>query len=316
MTKHQVAILDDYQGVALSMADWSAVEAQAAVKVFSDTLSDPDALVARLEPFDVLCAMRERTPLPRTIIQRLPRLKLIVSTGPKNTSIDHDAAREGGIVVKDTRGSLTAPIELTWALIQASARSITAEAANLRAGGWQQTVGDELKGKTIGILGLGRIGGKVAQIAQNFDMRVITWSERTTEDEAGKAGATLVTKDELFAQADILTIHLVLVDATQGLVSAAELARMKPTAWLVNTSRGPIVDEGALVAALQAGTLGGAALDVFGTEPLPAGHPFRTLPNVVATPHLGYVSRQQYEVWYGDTVQHVAAWLDEQAAKA
>ncbi len=316
MTNYQVAILDDYQGVALSMADWSAVEAQAAVKVFSDTLSDPDALVARLEPFDVLCAMRERTPLPRAIIQRLPRLKLIVSTGPKNTSIDHDAAKEGGIVVKDTRGSLTAPIELTWALIQASARSITAEAANLRAGGWQQTVGDELKGKTIGILGLGRIGGKVAQIAQNFDMRVITWSERTTEDEAGKAGATLVTKDELFAQADILTIHLVLVDATHGLVGAAELARMKPTAWLVNTSRGPIVDEGALVAALQAGTLGGAALDVFGTEPLPAGHPFRTLPNVVATPHLGYVSRQQYEVWYGDTVQHVAAWLDEQAAKA
>ena len=315
MTKPTIAILDDYQRVALSMADWSAVQREASVQVFSDTLADPDTLVARLEPFDVLCVMRERTPLPRAIIECLPRLKLIVSTGPKNTSIDHDAAQERGITVKDTRGSLTAPIELTWALIQASARSITVEAANLRAGGWQQTVGDELGGKTIGILGLGRIGGKVAQIAQAFDMRVITWSERTTQDEACKAGATLVTKDELFAQADILTIHLVLVDGTRGLVGAAELARMRPGAWLVNTSRGPIVDEDALVAALQAGRLGGAALDVFGTEPLPASHPFRTLPNVVATPHLGYVSRQQYEFWYGDTVRHVAAWLDEQAAK-
>ncbi len=316
MTKPSVAILDDYQGVALSMADWSAVQAQASVQVFSDTVADPDALVARLEPFDVLCVMRERTPLPRVVLGRLPRLRLIVSTGPKNTSIDHDAAKERGIAIKDTRGSLTAPIELTWALIQASARNITAEAANLRAGFWQQTVGDELAGRTLGILGLGRIGGKVAQIARAFDMRVITWSERTTADEAGKAGATLVTKDELFAQADILTIHLVLVDGTRGLVGAAELARMRPGAWLVNTSRGPIVDEDALVAALRAGRLGGAALDVFGTEPLPAGHPFRTLPNVVATPHLGYVSRQQYEVWYGDTAQHVAAWLAAQPAGA
>ena len=315
MTKPTIAILDDYQGVALSMADWSGVQARATVRVFHDTLADPDALVARLAPFDVLCVMRERTPLPRAIIERLPRLKLIVSTGPKNTAIDQDAAREHGIVVHDTRGSLTAPIELTWALIQASARNITAEAANLRAGGWQQTVGFELKGKTLGILGLGHIGGKVARIAEAFDMRVITWSDRTTEQEAAKVGAALVTKDELFAQADIVTIHLVLVDGTRGLVGAAELAHMKPAARLVNTSRGPIVDENALVAALQAGRLGGAALDVFGTEPLPAGHPFRTLPNVVATPHLGYVSRQQYEVWYGDTVRQVAAWLDMPAAK-
>ncbi len=316
MTKLNIAILDDYQGVALSMADWSGVQAKASVQVFSDTLADADALVARLEPFDGLCVMRERTPLPRAILERLPRLKLIVSTGPKNISIDYDAAKERGIVIKDTRGSLTAPIELTWALIQASARNITAEAANLRAGGWQRTVGYELAGKTIGILGLGHIGGKVAQIAQAFDMRVITWSERTAGEEAEKVGATLVSKDELFAQADILTIHLVLVGATRNLVAAAELARMKPDAWLVNTARGPIVDEDALVAALQAGRLGGAALDVFGTEPLPDGHPFRTLPNVVATPHLGYVSRQQYKVWYGDTAQYVAAWLDAQAAQA
>lgn len=316
MTTPRIAILDDYQRVALTMADWSGVQRQASVEVFTDTIADPDALVARLRPFDLLCVMRERTPLPRAIIERLPQLKVIVSTGPKNASIDHDAARDQGIVVRDTRGSLTAPIELTWALIQASARHVTSEAANLRAGGWQQTVGDELKGRTLGILGLGRIGGRIAQIAQAFEMAVITWSERTTQEEADKVGASLVTKGRLFAEADILTIHLVLVDGTRGLVGAGELARMKPTAWLVNTSRGPIVDEAALVHALEAGKLAGAALDVFDTEPLPSDHPFRRLRNVVATPHLGYVSLQQYAVWYGDTVQHVMAWLGEQAGKA
>ena len=182
--------------------------------------------------------MRERTPLPRAVIERLPRLRLIVSTGPKNASIDHDAAQARGIVVKDTRGSLVAPIELTWALIQASARNVTAEAASLRAGGWQRTVGEELGGRTLGILGLGRIGGKIAQIAQAFEMSVITWSDRTTAEEAGKVGATLVTKERLFAEADVLTIHLVLVEGTRGLVGARELGSMKPTAWLVNTSRG------------------------------------------------------------------------------
>jgi len=316
MTATKIAILDDYQHVALTMADWSAVQRRASVEVFTDTITDPAALAVRLLPFDVLCVMRERTPLPRGIIERLPQLKLIVSTGPKNASIAKDAAEERGIVVKDTRGSLAAPIELTWALIQASARNVTAEAANLRAGGWQQTVGDELKGKTLGILGLGRIGGKIAQVARAFDMQVITWSDRITEEEAGKAGASLVTKDQLFSKADILTIHLVLVDATRGLVGADELAWMKPTAWLINTSRGPIVDEGALVRALDGKKLAGAALDVFDTEPLPAGHPFRTLPNVVATPHLGYVSRQQYKVWYEDTVQHVTEWLDQRSGKA
>ncbi len=309
----KIAVLDDYQNVALQMADWSALQSRASIEVFSDTLSDPDALVARLHPFDVICAMRERTPLPRGIIARLPRLKLIASTGPKNASIDHDAAKERGIVVKDTRGSLTAPIELTWALIQASARNVTAEAASLRAGDWQRTVGDELKGKTLGVLGLGRIGGKIAKIAQAFEMKVITWSDRATKEEAKGVGAALVTKSQLFGNADILSIHLVLVDATRGSVGASELALMKPTAWLVNTSRGEIVDEAALVQALKAKKLAGAALDVFDVEPLPVDHPFRTLDNVVATPHLGYVSQQQYKVWYGDTVANVAAWLDERA---
>ncbi len=312
----RIAVLDDYQGVALTMADWSAVTRQASVEVFTDTVADPDALVARLQPFDVLCVMRERTPLPGPIIERLPRLKLIVSTGPKNTSIDADAAERRGIVVKNTRGSLTAPIELTWALIQASARNVAAEAARLRAGGWQQTVGDELGGRTLGVLGLGRIGGKIAEIARVFGMNVITWSDRVTREEADKSGAGIVTKDQLFSQSDVLSIHLVLVEATRGLVGPAELALMKRTAWLVNTSRGPIVDEAALLAALRGRAIGGAALDVFDQEPLPLDHPFRTLDNVLATPHLGYVSRQQYQVWYGDTVQHVAAWLAERAGNA
>ncbi len=308
-TQIKIAVLDDYQQVALAMADWSALQRQASVEVFSDTIADPDLLVARLLPFDILCVMRERTPLSRDIIKRLPQLKLIVSTGPKNASIDQDAAESCGIALKNTRGSLTAPIELTWALIQASARSVVAEANSLRAGGWQRTVGDELKGKTLGVLGLGRIGGKVARIARAFDVDVITWSDRTTEAQAAEAGARLVTKDQLFGEADILTIHLVLVDATRGLVGADELARMKPTAWLVNTSRGPIVDEGALIDALAGKKLAGAALDVFDVEPLPADHPFRRLDNVLATPHLGYVSRQQYAVFYGDTVQIIATWL-------
>jgi phosphoglycerate dehydrogenase-like enzyme len=313
-TSTKIAILDDYQHVALEMADWSALQQKASIKVFADTIANPDELVARLLPFDVLCVMRERTPLPRGIIERLPRLKLIVSTGPKNSSIASDAAEERGILVKNTRGSLTAPIELTWALIQASIRNVTSEAANLRKGGWQRTVGDELMGKTLGILGLGRIGGKIARIAHAFEMKVITWSDRATREEAEKLGASLVTKDQLFSEADVLTIHLVLVDATRGLVGADELAQMKPTSWLVNTSRGAIVDESALIGALRAKTLAGAALDVFDVEPLPADHPFRTLENVVATPHLGYVSRQQYEVFYGDTVLAVTAWLADRAS--
>jgi phosphoglycerate dehydrogenase-like enzyme len=308
----RIAILDDYQRVSLQMADWSALQNRADIVVFADTLSDPDDLVERLYPFEVVCVMRERTPLPGSIIERLPQLKLIVSTGPKNASIAVDAAAERGIVVKNTHGSPTAPIELTWALIMASTRHLVSEAASVRGGGWQQRVGEELSGKILGILGLGRIGSKIARIAQVFEMHVITWDERATKEKADKVGATLVTKDELFANADILTIHLVLVEATRNLVGAPELAQMKPTSWLVNTSRGPIVNEAALIEALQSSRLAGAALDVFDTEPLPADHPFRTLSNVVATPHVGYVSRQQYEVFYRDTVAAITTWLDDQ----
>jgi len=312
----KIAILDDYQGVALKMVDWSALRDRASIEVFSDHIANPDRLVERLLPFDVICVMRERTPLPREIIERLPRLKLIASTGPKNTSIDSDAAEERGITVKHTKGSLNPPIELTWALILAAVRNVTSENASLRAGGWQKLVGEEIKGKTLGVVGLGNIGGQVARIGQAFGMKVIAWSERLTKEKTDEVGARLVSKEELFREADILSIHLVLVDATRGLVGARELALMKSTSWLINTSRGPIVDEEALVEALTARKLVGAAIDVFDVEPLPAEHPFRVLDNVLATPHLGYVSRSQYEVFYGETVDGITAWLDGQASSS
>ncbi len=316
----RVAILDDYQNVALTMADWSGVQSQASVEVFNDTIAPEgagaDRLVERLMPFHVLCVMRERTPLPGAVIERLPNLKLIVSTGPKNASIDHDAARARGFAVEDTPASLVAPMELTWGLILAAVRAIPSEVASLRRGGWQRSVGWELAGKTLGVLGLGRIGGKVARVAQAFDMKVVTWSTRLDKEEAAKAGAEPVSKEEFFRQADVVSIHLVLVDETRGLVGAPELALMRPTAWLVNTSRGPIVEEAALLDALRARKIAGAALDVFDTEPLPQDHPFRSMDNVVASPHLGYVSRDQYAVFYGDTVKHVTEWLDAQGAQA
>lgn len=312
----KIAILDDYQNVALEMADWSALRGRASIEVFSDHITDPDRLIDRLLPFDIICVMRERTPLPREIIERLPRLKLIASTGGKNASIDGEAAAERGIIVTKTGGSLVPPIELTWALILAAVRNVASENASLRAGGWQRSVGEEIKGKTLGILGLGNIGGQVANIGRAFGMKVISWNERMTKAKADEIGVRLVSKEDLFKEADILSIHLVLVDATRGLVGGPELALMKPTSWLINTSRGPIADEAALVKALTARKLAGAALDVFDVEPLPAKHPFRVLDNVLATPHLGYVSRSQYEVFYGGIVESVSAWLDGRVSSA
>jgi phosphoglycerate dehydrogenase-like enzyme len=309
LSQMRIAILDDYQRVAMEMADWSWLQKQASIEVFSDTIVDPDLLVARLLSFDILCVMRERTPLPRNIIERLPNLKLIVSTGRKNASIAADAAEERGIVIKNTGGGLIAPTELTWALIQSSARNLTAEATALRAGGWQHTVGDELAGMTLGILGMGRIGSKIAQIARLFNMKVITWRRGAKPEGAEKFGVTSVRKDEFFSTLDVLSVHLVLAESTRGLVGAEELAQMKPSAWLINTSRGAIVNEVALIGALKGGKLKGAALDVFDQEPLPIDHPFRLLPNVVALPHLGYVSRQQYALWFGETVEHITTWL-------
>jgi phosphoglycerate dehydrogenase-like enzyme len=309
----KVAILDDYQNVALTMADWSRVENKAEVTVFTDHVSDPDAVVARLQPFDVLCVMRERTPLPRQILERLPRLKMIASTGPGNASIDQQAVRERNIHLTDTGYRSTPTIELTWALILAAMRNLVGEASSVRAGGWQTSVGQELSGKVLGVLGLGRIGSEIARIGTAFGMDVIAWSQNLTPERAQVAGATPVSKEELFARSDVLSIHLVLSERTRGLVSGAEIAAMKPTAWLVNTSRGPIVDEEALISALRSQSIAGAALDVFDTEPLPAGHALRTLPNVLATPHIGYVAEDLYRTFYGDAAASIEKWLDTQA---
>jgi phosphoglycerate dehydrogenase-like enzyme len=309
----KVAILDDYQNVALQMADWSPLAGRATITVFNDHLDEPDALGAQLAPFEVVCVMRERTPLTRELLERLPRLKLIASTAFRNASIDLQAARERGIAVANTGYDSTPTIEMTWALILASARHVAAENASLRSGGWQRRIGNDLKGKTLGVLGLGNIGGEVARIGHAFGMRVIAWSENLTAEKATAAGAELVRKEELFRQSDVLTIHLVLGKRSLGLVGAAELALMKPTAWLVNTSRGPIVDDSALTTALREHRIAGAAVDVFDVEPLPADHPYRSLDNMLATPHIGYVSLNLYRTFYGDTVKNIVAWLDGSA---
>jgi phosphoglycerate dehydrogenase-like enzyme len=310
----KVAILDDYQNLALAMADWSSVAGRAEITVFNDHVADPDAVVERLLPFDVVCVMRERTPLPREVIERLPQLKLIASTGRRNASIDMVTAEERGIRVTATGYRSTPTIEMTWALILASARHIVRESNSVRDGGWQASIGRELDGKVLGVLGLGNIGAQVARIGLAFGMKVIAWSQNMTPQIADAAGATLVTKDELFREADVVTIHLVLSKRTRGLVGAAELALMKDTSMLINTSRGPIVDEGALIQALTSRSIAGAALDVFDAEPLPADHPFRALDNVLATPHIGYVADNLYRTFYGDAAVSIAAWLDEIAA--
>ena len=312
--KYKIAVLDDYQNVALESADWSVLSDRADITVFRDHLDDTDAVIERLLPFDIICVMRERTPLPRNTVERLPNLKFIASTGPVNASIDVVAAAERGIVVSHTGYRSDPTIDLTWALILASARNIVAESNSLRSGGWQRTVGTELRGKTLGVLGLGRVGSEVARIGRAFGMDLIAWSRNMTPEVAQAVGALLVSKDELFEQADILTIHLVLSGRTRSLVGAAELALMKPTARLINTSRGPIVDEQALISALRNKQIAGAAIDVFDIEPLPASHPFRTLDNVLATPHIGYVAQGLYRTFYEDSVSNIGKWLDTRQA--
>jgi phosphoglycerate dehydrogenase-like enzyme len=313
MKKYQIAILDDYQNSALGSADWSALRERADITVFNDHIADPDAVIERLQPFDVICVMRERTPLSRRLIERLPNLKLIASTGSANASIDLAAAADRAVAVVHTGYRSQPTIEFVWALILASARNIVAENNSVRSGGWQQTIGTDLHGKTLGVLGLGRIGSQVARIGSAFGMRLLAWSQNMTSETAGAAGASLVSKEQLFEQADILTIHLVLSGRTRGLVGAAELARMKPTARLINASRGPIVDEQALISALEKRQIAGAAVDVFDIEPLPLSHPFRRLDNVLATPHIGYVSHDLYKTFYEDTVSNIREWLEHQA---
>ncbi|BBZ04529.1 2-hydroxyacid dehydrogenase [Mycolicibacterium chitae] len=312
----KVAILDDYQGVALQLADWSPVADRAEITVFTDHLADPDDVVARLAPFDVVFVMRERTPLPREVLERLPRLRMIASNGKVNAAIDMAAAQQQGIEVSGSGGTAAGTVEMTWALILSAARALPTENASLRSGGWQTGVGTELAGRTLGVLGLGRIGSRVARVGAAFGMDVIAWSQNLTPAAAEAAGARWVDRDTLLDTADVLSIHLRLSDRTRGLIGADALARMKPTALLINTSRGPIVDEAALVSALRADRLGGAGLDVFDTEPLPAQHPLRSLDNVVATPHIGYVTDRQYRRFFADAVAAISDWLDRNSGAA
>lgn len=306
----RVAVLDDYQGVALGSADWTALDARAEIVVFRDHVADEGELVRRVASFDIIVAMRERTPFPRSVLERLPALRLLVTTGLANASIDLTAARERGIVVCGAPGSGAGAPELTWALIMAVTRHLPEEDANVRAGGWQQTVGLELAGATIGLLGLGRIGQRVARYAHAFDMNVIAWSQNLTAEQAREHGASLVSKSDLFAAADIVSIALKLSPRTTGLVGAAELALLGPAGYLINTSRGPIVDESALVTALRDATIAGAGLDVFDVEPLPPDHPLRTMSNAVLTPHIGYVTTTSYRQFYAAIVAAISGWLD------
>jgi phosphoglycerate dehydrogenase-like enzyme len=306
----KIAILDDYQNVALKCADWSGVSRHARIDVFNDHLADPDLVVERLKPYEIVAVMRERTPLTRSILERLPNLKLIASNAPRNASIDMAAVAERGITVTHSSYTSTPTVELTWALILAGARHLTEEAAGVRRGEWQHTVGDDLAGKTLGVLGLGSIGTRVAKVAQAFGMNIIAWSHNLTTEKAAAGGAKLVSKEELFRQADVISIHLVLSERTRHLVGAAELALMQPSARLVNTSRGPIVVEAALIDALTSGRIAGAALDVYDIEPLPADHPFRKIDRLLATPHIGYVSHGLYERFYRDMAANIASWLE------
>jgi phosphoglycerate dehydrogenase-like enzyme len=303
----RIAVLDDYQRVAASMADWGSLDAE--VVFFDDHLADEAAIAERLAGFDIVCLMRERTPLTASLIAALPRLRFVVTTGMRNASVDLGALAERGIPISGTTGGSVATAELTWGLILALLRHIPTEAEAMRAGGWQTTIGRELRGRTLGLLGLGNLGSAVARVGLAFGCEVIAWSENLTDERAAEVGARRVERDELFRRSDILSIHLVLSERSRGLVGADELGLMRPGAVLVNTSRGPIVDEGALVAALRTGRIAGAGLDVYGTEPLPADHPLRSLDNVVLTPHLGYVTEESYRDFFPQTVEDIAAWL-------
>ena len=302
----KIAILDDYQNVATSFGDWDSLDAE--VAVFTRPFADADEVVRQLAGFDVLVAMRERTAFPAEVLARLTGLQLLVSTGPVNAAIDVGAAHKLGITVCGTGYSSRPAAEHTWALILGAARNLVDEASSIRTGGWQVSVGTGLHGKTLGLLGLGRLGSQVAQIGRAFGMTPIAWSQNLSADKAAQHGARAVSKTQLFAESDVLSIHLVLSQRTRGLVGAADLRSMKPTAILVNTSRGPIIDEDALVETLREGRIHRAAIDVFDTEPLPADHPMRTLPNALLTGHVGYVTRELYETFYQDAVEDIAAF--------
>jgi len=304
----QIAVIDDWQDVARNVVDWSVLESIGQVSFIHQYPADSATLATRLREFEVICVMRERTRFDEHLLGQLPKLKLLVTGGMRNAAIDLKAAAARGIEVCGSDSYKHAAPELTWTLIMAATRNLVAEANALRAGQWQQGLGGDLHGKTLAILGLGSIGQRVAQFGQVFGMRVIAWSENLTAERAAEAGVTYVSKQQLFEQADVLSVHLVLSDRSRGLVDAEALGSMKPTALLVNTARGPIVDEAALIKALHKRQLAGAALDVFDVEPLPPLHPFRTLDNVLATPHVGYVSQQNYQLFFSQMIEDIQAW--------
>jgi phosphoglycerate dehydrogenase-like enzyme len=311
----RVAILDDYQNVALQMTDWSTLPKDVEVRVFQDHLKDEDALVGRLKDCEIVMAMRERTPFPRRVFERLPNLKLLTTTGMRNAAIDMQAATDHEVVVCGTGGVVYPTAELTWGLILSLLRHIHREDRAVRGGRWQVSMGVDLNGKTLGVIGLGNLGSQVATVGKAFQMNVIAWSQNLTAERAASLGARLVTKDELLAQSDLVTIHLVLSDRTRGLLGARELGLMKPTAYVINTSRGPIIDENALVEALQNKKIAGAGLDTFDDEPLSLDHALRHLENTVITPHIGYVTEDTYKIFFDQTVENIKAFLDGTAIR-
>jgi phosphoglycerate dehydrogenase-like enzyme len=305
----RIAVLDDYQGVALRHGAWTDLPEAVEVVPIREHVPDPDRLVELLAGCGAVVAMRERTPLPREVLERLPDLRLLVTTGMQNASIDMAAATELGITVCGTQSDASGPAELTWGLILALARHLVREDAATRSGDWQQTVGTGLRGRTLGLIGLGRIGGLVGQVGVAFGMRVVAWSQHLTAERAAEIGAELVDKQRLLAESDVVSLHLRLSDRTRGIVGAAELAAMKPGAVLVNTSRAALVDEPALIAALTDGSIAGAGLDVYEDEPVGPGAAILAAPNTVLSPHLGYVTDSTYDVFYGQAVEDVAAFL-------
>ena len=307
----RAAILDDYQNVAMGFADWSQIAKDVEIKVFNKPFGSQDEAIKALQGFAVVVGMRERTPFPRKVVEALPDLKLLITTGARNNSFDIKACAERGITVCGT-GAVGSPTTgIAFGLMLELTRRIGFENARLKAGApWQTTIGRDLEGLTLGILGLGKLGQRSAAVGKAFGMKTIAWSQNLTEEKAKASGADYVSKDDLFRNADLVTIHLVLSDRSRGLVSAKELGLMKKSAYLINTSRGPIVDEKALIAVLNSKSIAGAGLDVFDVEPLPLDHPFRKMDNVVITPHLGYVSEQNYRKYFPDIVEDIRAWLD------
>jgi len=307
----RAAILDDYQNVAMGFADWSPIAGDVEIKVFNKPFGSQDEAIKALQGFAVVVGMRERTPFPRKVIEALPDLKLLITTGARNNSFDVKACAERGVTVCGTGAAGSPTTEIAFGLMLELTRRIGLENARLKAGApWQTTIGRDLEGLTLGILGLGKLGQRSAAVGKAFGMKTIAWSQNLTEEKAKAAGADYVSKDNLFRGADFVTIHLVLSERSRGLVGAKELGLMKKSAYLINTSRGPIVDEKALIAVLQSKSIAGAGLDVFDVEPLPLDHPFRKMDNVVITPHLGYVSEQNYRKYFPDIVEDIRAWLD------